>query len=188
MSTIKAHFQGFHKPYNEEQLVTRHLNLGRYLVKVTFWPSFLQAKRKSLLDAFDHLAKKNIWFTFERQNACDIVPIKDVLRFYIKVGSRTANETFDISCWIIFGFIVPFSFHVPMNLPTESRIISSTIITRHVSGFHFFLLLLFWVEFSFTMHINSCLPVKCKNTIFIWISLWTIDLSLLSALDGKQKK
>ena len=54
--------------------------------------------------------------------------------------------------------------------------------------FIFFLLLLFWVEFSFTMHINSCLPVKCKNTIFIWISLWTIDLSLLSALDGKQKK
>ena len=120
----------------------RHLNLGRYLIKVTFWPNFLQAKRKSFMDVFDHLTKKNIWFTFERQNECDMVPINDVLRFYIKVGSRTTNETFDVSCCIIFGFIVPFHNHlVPINLPidaSESRIISSSIITRYVSGFHFF--------------------------------------------------
>jgi len=128
----------------------RHLNLGRYLVKVTFWPNFPQAKRKSFLDAFDRLAKKNIRFTFESQNACDIVPIKDVLRFHIKVGSRTTNETFDFSCCIIFGFIVPFhNYHVIINLPidaSESRIISSSIITRHVSGFHFFAFLS-WIFF-----------------------------------------
>jgi len=131
----------------------RHLNLGRYLVKVTFWPNFLQAKRKSFLESFDHLAKKNIWFTFEHQNESNIMPINDVLRFYIKVGNRTTNETFDVSCCIIFGFVVPFhNYHVRMNLPieaSESRIISSSIITRHVSGFHFFLLLLFlsWIFF-----------------------------------------
>lgn len=79
-----------------------------------------------------------------RQNECDIVPMNDVLRFYIKVGSRITNETFDVSFWFYCAF---HNHHVPLNLridASESRIISSLIITRHISGFPLFSIFFFW--------------------------------------------